>query len=109
MVFETVKSGCCYVVSAYVLVRTQFRCTTCRFLRDLAKLKQIADYECCDPTHLDDWLKELGVEFRQYTYQMLKSGVDRRVLRFLSDEHLLKDCGIVNGIHRLRILESAKR
>lgn len=86
-----------------------FRCATGRFLRDLAKLKQIADYESCDPTRLDDWLNKLGVEFRQYTYQMLKSGVDRRVLRFLSDEHLLTDCGIVNGVHRLRILEAAKR
>ena len=85
------------------------RCVTCRFMRDLSKLKQIADYESCDPTHLDDWLKELGVEFRQYTYQMLKSGVDRRVLRFLSDEHLLRDCGIVNGVHRLRILDAGKR
>jgi len=73
------------------------------------KLKQIADYETCDPTHLDDWLKELGTEFRQYTYQMLRSGVDRHVLRCLSDEHLLKDCGIINGVHRLRILEAGKR
>jgi len=87
----------------------RFRCTTSRFLRDLAKLKQIADYESCDPTRLDDWLKELGAEFRQYTYQMLKSGVDRRVLRFLSDEHLQIDCGIFNGVHRMRILEVAKR
>jgi len=81
----------------------------CRFLRELSKLKQMADYESCDPTHLDDWLKELGVEFRQYTYQMLKSGVDRRVLRLLSDDHLLRDCAIVNGVHRLRILDAGKR
>jgi len=75
----------------------------------LKKLKQVADYETCDQTHLDDWLRELGAEFSQYTYQMLKSGVDRHVLRYLSDEHLLKDCVIVNGVHRLRILDAAKR
>ena len=70
----------------------------------------MADYESCDPTHLDDWLKEVGgVEFRQYTYAMLRSGVDRRVVRCLGDEHLLRDCGIVNGVHRLRILDAAKR
>ena len=83
--------------------------SNCRFLRDLVKLKQIADYETCDPTHLDDWLKELGAEFRQYTYQMLKAGVDRHVMRYLSDEHLHKDCGIINGVHRLRILDAGKR
>ena len=45
----------------------------------------------------------------RYTYQMLKSGVDRRVLRLLGDEHLLRDCAIVNGVHRLRILDAGKR
>jgi hypothetical protein len=80
-----------------------------RFMRDLDKLKQSADYEFCDPTKLDDWLKQIGPEFRKYTYQMLKAGVDMRLVRYLNDEHLLKDCGILNGIHRLRILEAARR
>lgn len=80
-----------------------------RILRELAQLKQTADYEACDPTRLDEWLSAIGREFRQYTYQMLKSGVDKSILRFLNDDHLEKDCGILNGVHRMKILEGAKR
>lgn len=78
-------------------------------MRDLDKLKVLADYESCDATRLDDWLRQIAPEFRKYTYQMIKSGVDMRVLRYLNDEHLQRDCGIHNGIHRLRILEAARR
>lgn len=80
-----------------------------RFLRELNGLKQRADYDSCDPSHLEDWLRQVGYEFRQYSYPMLKSGADRRILRWLTDDHLLKDCCINNGIHRLRIIEAAKR
>lgn len=71
-------------------------------------MKQKADYEGCDPTKLDEWLCGIGKEFRQYTYQMLKSGVDKNILRFLNEYHLENDCRILNGIHRLKILEGAK-
>lgn len=80
-----------------------------RILRELAQLKQMADYEACDPTRLDEFLSAIGKEFRQYTYQMLKSGVDKSILRFLNEDHLEKDCGILNGVHRMKILEGAKR
>lgn len=72
-------------------------------------MKQKADYEACDPSRLDDWLTGISPEFRQYTYQMIKSGVDKAVLRFLNEEHLERDCGVLNGIHRLKMLEAAKR
>jgi len=78
-------------------------------MRELDELKQTADYETCDPSRIDHWLKEIGEEFRQYTYQMVRSGVDRRVLRLLTEENLQRDCGIRNGVHRLKILEAAKR
>jgi len=81
-----------------------------RFNRDLVRLKQMANYESCDPTRLDDWLHEVGGrDLRQYTYQMLKSGVDRRILRSLNDDQLHKDCGVLNGIHRWKILDAVKR
>lgn len=80
-----------------------------RVLRELAQLKQNADYEACDPSRLDDWLTGISPEFRQYTYQMIKSGVEKSILRFISEEHLERDCGILNGIHRLKMLEAAKR
>ena len=84
-------------------------CIYFRFMRELNILRVTADYQSCDPSKIDDWLKELGKDFCGYSYQMLKSGVDRRTLRWLSDEHLLHDCYITNGIHRLKIMEGSKR
>ena len=68
-----------------------------------------ADYHSCDPTQLDDWLREMGSEFRKYSYQMLRSGADRKILRWLTEEQLGRDCGISNGIDRMKIMEAAKR
>ena len=67
-----------------------------------------ADYQSCDPTGLDDWLMMSSHDFRQYTYCMLATGADRGWLRWITDEHLLSDCGIHNGIHRMKILEAAR-
>ncbi|XP_041349347.1 NAD(+) hydrolase SARM1-like [Gigantopelta aegis] len=78
-----------------------------RFLRELKDLKVTANYTSCDPSKLADWLLELGPDFSQYTYQLLHSGVDKTVLPSLTDD-LLKDCGIVNGIHRMLILQKIK-
>ena len=50
----------------------------------------------------------VGFELTQYTYQMLKAGVDRRILRFLSDDNLHMDCNVQNGVHRMKIMEAAK-
>ena len=72
-------------------------------------LQKTADYQSCDPSNLDSWLRELEVDFCKYSYQMLKSGVDRRTLRWLTDDHLLHDCHIENGIHRMKIMEGSKR
>ena len=35
---------------------------------------------------------------------MLFAGVDWSLLRALSDQHLASDCGVGNGIHRMKIL-----
>ena len=80
----------------------------CRFLRELGRLKESADYQSCDPTKLDAWLKELGHDFCQHAYPMLKGGADRCLLRWITEEQLQRDCGIENGIHRMKILEAAK-
>ena len=50
----------------------------------------------------------VGLELTQYTYQMLKAGADRRILRFLSDDNLNQDCNVQNGVHRMKIMEAAK-
>ena len=79
-----------------------------RFMRELSRLKTQADYQSCDPTKMSEWLTELGEDFSQYAYQMLKGGADRRILRFLSDSHLRDDCRISNGIRIMKILDASK-
>ena len=79
-----------------------------RFLRELRRLRTAADYESCDPTHLESWMKAVGGDVAQYSYLMLKAGVDKAILRYLTEEHLRHDCVITNGIHRMKILEAAK-
>ncbi|BFZ18626.1 hypothetical protein BsWGS_21665 [Bradybaena similaris] len=75
-----------------------------RFLRELRDLKISSDYTSCDPSMLGAWLQQVGEDMSQYTYQMLHQGVDRPLLRSLSDSLLLHDCKIDNGIHRMKIL-----
>ena len=84
-------------------------CERCRLMRELDKLRQAADYTSCDCTGLAGWLYDIMPELRRYTYQMLKAGITLPVLPQLSNRHLLRDCKINNGIHRLLISEAAKR
>lgn len=76
-----------------------------RFMRELRELKASSEYSSCDPSKLDDWLKEVSPDLSQYTYQLLLSGVDRLFLPQISEELLRDDCGVSNGIHRARILQ----
>lgn len=52
-----------------------------RFIRELRKLKRIADYSCCDGTKIYDFLSQLGAEFTEYTYPLIQAGVTRDYLR----------------------------
>ena len=81
----------------------------CRLMRELDKLRQAADYTSCDRTGLAGWLSDLMPELRRYTYQMLKAGITVSLLPQLSNRHLLRDCRISNGVHRLLISQAAKR
>ncbi|XP_018020457.2 NAD(+) hydrolase sarm1 isoform X3 [Hyalella azteca] len=76
-----------------------------RFLRELKRLRQITDYSSKDPTGLNSFMLQLGPEFAEYTYKMLLSGATKNTLRFLTDEQLASECGIVNSIHRQRLKE----
>ena len=78
-------------------------------MRELDNLKTSADYQSCDPSKLADWLKQIGAAYKRYAYPMVKCGVDRSTLPSLADEHLQADCGVTNGVHRLKILQHAKR
>lgn len=80
-----------------------------RFLRDLRVLKMYANYSTCDPNNLADWLAEVDPRFRQYTYGLVQSGVDRRTLCSLTEQQLQSDCMVENGIHRAKIMASAHR
>ncbi|KAL8579686.1 hypothetical protein ACOMHN_066675 [Nucella lapillus] len=77
-----------------------------RFMRELKSLKITADYSASDPTGLDKWLMGLCPELSQYTYYMLRQGVDTYVLKTLTDQELREECGIANSIHRRKILQN---
>ncbi|XP_019620754.1 PREDICTED: sterile alpha and TIR motif-containing protein 1-like isoform X1 [Branchiostoma belcheri] len=79
-----------------------------RFLRELVELKTNADYSSCDSTKLRRWLRRVGPEYMQYTYHMVHCGIDRTTLEWLTEDHLLEDCGIANGVHRMKIQNAIK-
>ncbi|XP_056140040.1 NAD(+) hydrolase SARM1 [Lampris incognitus] len=80
-----------------------------RFLRDLRVLKMYANYATCDPNNMADWLAEVDPRFRQYTYGLVQSGVDRNNVQNLTDQQLQFDCFIENGVHRAKILATSHR
>ncbi|XP_037631877.1 NAD(+) hydrolase SARM1 [Sebastes umbrosus] len=80
-----------------------------RFLRDLRVLKTYANYSTCDPNNMTDWLVEVDPRFRQYTYGLVQSGVDRQNVQSLTDLQLQQDCHIHNGVHRAKILFANRR
>ncbi|CAL1570375.1 unnamed protein product [Knipowitschia caucasica] len=80
-----------------------------RFLRDLQVLKMYANYSTCDPNNMADWLAVVDPRFRQYTYGLVQSGVDRASVQCLTDLHLEKDCNIYNGVHRAKILTASRK
>ncbi|XP_076027486.1 NAD(+) hydrolase SARM1 [Genypterus blacodes] len=80
-----------------------------RFLRDLRVLKTYANYSTCDPNNMADWLVEVDPRFRQYTYGLVQSGLDRNNVLHLTDQQLQDDCLVNNGVHRAKILASSRR
>ncbi|XP_078335172.1 NAD(+) hydrolase SARM1-like isoform X1 [Crassostrea virginica] len=83
-------------------IRMNCKITQKRFQRDLKDLKMKADYSSCDPTGLSDWLQDIALEYRQYTYCLVKNDIDKNFLTQMTDQDL-RDCGIVNSIHRKKI------
>lgn len=51
-------------------------------MRELHKLKILADYSCIDPTNLNSFLQSIGSEFSIYTYSMLNAGIDCDSIRY---------------------------
>ncbi|XP_053278000.1 NAD(+) hydrolase SARM1 [Pleuronectes platessa] len=80
-----------------------------RFLRDLRVLKTYANYSTCDPNNMADWLVEVDPRFRQYTYGLVQSGVDRNNFQKLTDQQLQYDCHINNGVHRAKVLSAIRQ
>ncbi|XP_058796910.1 NAD(+) hydrolase sarm1 isoform X2 [Phymastichus coffea] len=79
-----------------------------RFTRELQNLKKMADYSSRDAGNLNNFLQSVGLEFSIYTYSMLNAGVDKESIKNLTEDQLLTECGIINSIHRLRILDAIK-
>lgn len=69
----------------------------------------MTDYSSRDAANINHFLQTLGSEFSIYTYGMLNAGVESKdSLRRLSEDQLLEECGIVNSIHRTRIMDGIK-
>lgn len=68
-----------------------------------------ANYSTCDPNNMADWLGVVDPRFRQYTYGLVLSGVDRCSVQSLTDQQLEKDCNISNGVHRAKILAASRK
>ncbi|KAF5306190.1 hypothetical protein FQR65_LT07467 [Abscondita terminalis] len=80
-----------------------------RFTRELQNLKKMADYSSRDSANINSFLQSLGAEFSIYTYSMLNAGIEtKESLRNLSEDQLLRECNIINSIHRLRIMEAIR-
>ncbi|KAJ8971857.1 hypothetical protein NQ314_000519 [Rhamnusium bicolor] len=81
-----------------------------RFTRELQKLKKMADYTSRDTANINTFLQTLGPEFSIYTYSLLNAGVETKdSLRNISEDQLLNECGIMNSIHRYRIMEGIRQ
>ncbi|OQR76935.1 sterile alpha and TIR motif-containing protein 1-like [Tropilaelaps mercedesae] len=78
--------------------------TLIMFLRELRKLKQMADYSSVDASNIAQVLSNIDAEFTQYTYGFLRSGVDTSALSRLTEDQLQNECGIDNSVHRRKIL-----
>ncbi|KAG8429240.1 hypothetical protein GDO86_017961 [Hymenochirus boettgeri] len=79
-----------------------------RFMRELIELKTFANYSTCDRSNLADWLGSVEPRFRQYTYNLVTSGIDRNFLHHVTEQQLEEDCHISIGFHRVRILSAAR-
>ena len=80
-----------------------------RFIRDLDQLKRISDYTSCDPYNIHSFLLGIAPEYAQYTYNLLKSGIDPSVFPFITDDHLKHDARIENGVHRAKIIDAIRK
>ncbi|OCT94051.1 NAD(+) hydrolase SARM1 [Xenopus laevis] len=79
-----------------------------RFMRELVELKTFANYSMCDRSNLAGWLGSVDPRFRQYTYNLVTSGIDRNFLHHVTEQQLEEDCHISIGFHRVRILSAAR-
>ncbi|XP_061461148.1 NAD(+) hydrolase SARM1 [Rhineura floridana] len=79
-----------------------------RFFRELTELKTYANYSTCDRSNLADWLGSVDPKFRQYTYNLVTSSIDRNFLHRVTEQQLEEDCQVHTGFHRVRILSAAR-
>ncbi|CAG0888489.1 unnamed protein product [Cyprideis torosa] len=79
-----------------------------RFMRELDQLKKVADYASCEGRELNEYLCTLDPELAVHTYGILKAGLRRSLLKsnFMVEDILAQECGIRNGIHRLKLIDA---
>ena len=76
-----------------------------RFLRELDNLKKIVEYTWNNPRDLKSFLKKIDIDLSIYAYSMNNAGVTMNFLNRVNNEQLEEECGILNSIHRQKILD----
>lgn len=79
-----------------------------RFMRELQKLKKLADYSYEDPTNLHSFLQSIRPDCSVYTYSIVNAGYNCYNIGSLTDDRLEHQCGIKNSFYRRIILNSIK-
>lgn len=70
----------------------------------------MADYTSRDTANINNFLQGLSTELCIYTYNFLNAGIEKKeYLRNISEDQLLRECGIENSIHRYRIMEGIRQ
>lgn len=86
---ELQSLGICTLISRWLLKRVR-------------ELRCKADFSSNDPEHICQWLVAIGPELSVYKPDFMRSGVTRDILPLITEE-VLREMGVVNAIHRLKI------
>lgn len=69
----------------------------------------MADYTSRDSANINNFLQGISIELSIYTYDLLNAGIEKKeFLRNVTEDQLLRECGIENSIHRQRIMEGIR-
>ena len=80
-----------------------------RFLRELKSLRKSCDYSCCSGLEVDNFLSNIGPDFREYTYNLVSKDMSVDFMKKLGAgdlQDMMKEVGIENKVHQHKIFEA---